>query len=355
MSDLHPRAREESRDDTELSHPLAERLGIVPLSLPTPFAIGPITTWLLTDGPLTLIDTGLASAEALHVLDRRMADAGHRVEDLEAIVLTHEHADHVGLSSILAERSGAAVIAIDALAGRLADPAGYGLRETTFMVESLQRHGIQRELTVTLGGMQLGHRAWAGGPVTVTDPVASGSVRSLGGLDFEIVLRPGHSVTDTLLINHEHGLVFGGDHLLAHVSSNPLMACSPEKLDPRRPQAPGPDDRVPALCHYIDGLEATAQLDPAVVLGGHGPAVTDARSVVSDRLRMHDRRKRKILGLLDEDGSPAFAIARRMWGDIAWKQPLLCVSEVLGHFDLLREDGSARPETHDGVERWYAV
>jgi glyoxylase-like metal-dependent hydrolase (beta-lactamase superfamily II) len=355
VSDLHPRTREEPRDGAELSHPLAERLGIVPLSLPTPFAIGPITTWLLTGGPLTLVDTGPASAEALHVLERRLADAGYRIEDLETIVLTHEHADHVGLSSILTERSGATLVAIDALAGRLADPAGYGLRETGFMVESLQRHGIQRELTVTLGAMQLGHRAWAGGPVTVTDPVASGAVRTFGGLDFELVLRPGHSVTDTLLVNHEHGLVVGGDHLLAHVSSNPLMACAPEKLDPRRPQTPGPDDRVPALHDYIDGLQETARLDPAVVLGGHGAAVTDARAVVDDRLRMHDRRKRKIRGLLAEDGSTAFSVAQRMWGDVAWKQPLLCVSEVLGHFDLLAADGAARPETVDGVERWIAV
>lgn len=356
MSDLHPRTRDESSDGADLTHPLADRLGIVPLSLPTPFAIGPITAWLLTgDGPLTLVDTGLASAEALHVLERRMAEAGHRIEDLEAIALTHEHADHVGLSSILVERSGATLVAIDALAGRLADPSGYGTRETAFMAESLERHGIQHELTITLGGMQLGHRAWAGGPVTVADPVASGAVRTFGGLDFEIVLRPGHSVTDTLLINHEHGLVLGGDHLLAHVSSNPLMACAPERLDPQLPQGPAPEDRVPALLHYIDGLRATAQLDPAVVLGGHGPAVTDARAVVDDRLRMHDRRKRKILGMLGEDGSTAFSIAQRMWGDVAWKQPLLCVSEVLGHFDLLEADGTARPDTHDGVERWFAV
>lgn len=356
MSDLHPRTRDDAGSVAELSHPLAERLGIVPLSLPTPFAIGPITTWLLTgSGPLTLVDTGLASAEALHVLERRLSEHGYRIEDLEAIALTHEHADHVGLSSILVERSGATLVAIDALAGRLADPIGYGTRETAFMAESLERHGIQHELTVTLGGMQLGHRAWAGGAVTVTDAVTSGDVRTLGGLEFELVLRPGHSVTDTLLINHEHGLVLGGDHLLAHVSSNPLMACAPEMLDPQRPQPPAPEDRVAALVHYIDGLQQTAQLDPAVVLGGHGPAVTDARAVVDDRLRMHDRRKRKILGLLDERGSTAFAVAQRMWGDVAWRQPLLCVSEVLGHFDLLAADGVARGETLDGVERWFAA
>lgn len=354
MADQHPRHRSESSDSAALSDPLADRLGIVPISLPTPFAIGPITTWLLTNGPLTLVDTGPASAESLHVLDRRMRELGHAVEDLDAIVLTHEHADHVGLSSLLAERSGADVVAIDALAGRLADPSGYGDRESAFMAESLHRHGMQRKMTIALQAMQRAHLAWAGGAVTVTDRVSSGEVRTFGGLDFEVVLRPGHSVTDTLLINHEHGVVLGGDHLLGHVSSNPLLACPPELLDPTRPQRPTPEDRVPALRTYIEGLERTAQLDPAVVLCGHGPAVTDARAVVADRLRMHDRRRRKIHGLLDAQGSAAFAVAQRMWGDVAWKQPLLCVSEVLGHLDLLHADGIAAPEMRDGVEYWRA-
>jgi glyoxylase-like metal-dependent hydrolase (beta-lactamase superfamily II) len=340
--------------DGDLGHPLAARLGIVPLSLPTPFAIGPVTAWLLTgDGPLTLVDTGPASAGTLHALERRLADHGRRVEDLEAIVLTHEHADHVGLAAILAERSGARVVAIDALAGRLADPAGYGERETAFMAATLERQGLTRELTMTLGGMQLSQIGWAGGPVATSDPIASGQVRTLGGLDFELVLRPGHSVTDTLLIDHEHGVVLGGDHLLANVSSNPLLACPPELLDPRRPAPPTAGDREPALTHYLDGLRRTAALDPAVVLGGHGPAVTDVRTAVDDRLRLHERRKRKILRLLGDEGRSAFAVARRMWGDVAWKQPLLCVSEVVGHLDLLRADGAAAPtQDADGVERW---
>lgn len=355
MSDQHPRHRNGAPEAAELSDPLADRLGIVPISLPTPFAIGPITTWLLTNGPLTLVDTGPASAEALHVLERRLEGLGHRIEDLDAIVLTHEHADHVGLASLLVERSAATVVAIDVLSGRLADPGGYGDREAAFMAESLHRHGMQREMTIALQAMQRAHLAWAGGGATVTDPVVSGETRTFGGLDFEVVLRPGHSVTDTLLIDHEHGVVFGGDHLLGHVSSNPLLACPPALLDPQRVQRPTPEDRVQALRAYIEGLELTAQLDPAVVLGGHGPAVTDARAVVADRLRMHDRRKRKILGLLEGDGSTAFAVAQRMWGDVAWKQPLLCVSEVLGHFDLLHADGTAAAEARDGVEYWHAV
>lgn len=336
-----------------LGHPLAAAAGIHPISIPTPFPVGPVTAWLLEAGPLTLIDTGPASAEALTVVERQLAARGHRIEDLEAVALTHEHPDHLGLASILVERSGAEVVTIDALVGRLADPSGYGDRETAFMSASMVRHGVAREMAVALSGMQRTHRAWAGGPVTVTRAVASGERVELGGCVFELLLRPGHSVTDTLFVDHEHGIVIGGDHLLSAVSSNPLLACDPARLAPDQAEPPTPEDRVAALRHYVAGMRATAELAPAVVLGGHGPAVTNAAELVAERLRMHERRKAKILGLLDGPApSSAFEIALRMWGDTAWKQPLLCISEVLGHLDLLDDDGAVRAERDGDVERW---
>ena len=83
--------------------------GIELIALPTPFQVGDVNTWLLRGDPLTLVDAGprMESTEAR--LDAALADLGVRVEDLELIVLTHQHADHVGLAGRLARRSGASV------------------------------------------------------------------------------------------------------------------------------------------------------------------------------------------------------------------------------------------------------
>ena len=72
---------------------LAERAGIHRIALPTPFLVGRINCYLIEDEPLTLIDTGPNSGKSLDDLERALAAHGHRIEDLELILLTHQHMD----------------------------------------------------------------------------------------------------------------------------------------------------------------------------------------------------------------------------------------------------------------------
>ena len=90
------------------------------LSIPTPFMVGRVNCYLIDDDPLTLVDCGPNSGKALDELERALRGHGRRIEDLERIVVTHQHIDHVGLLSILARRSGAEVCGLDLLAPFLA-------------------------------------------------------------------------------------------------------------------------------------------------------------------------------------------------------------------------------------------
>src|SRR5207245_1910985 len=70
--------------------------------------------------PLPLLDSGPNSAKAMDELEQALAAHGHAVEDIELLIVTHQHIDHFGLASILARRSGAEVAALDLLAPYLA-------------------------------------------------------------------------------------------------------------------------------------------------------------------------------------------------------------------------------------------
>src|SRR5579884_1782663 len=100
---------------------LAEQQGIHRLAIPTPFAVGRVNCYLIEDEPLTLIDTGPNSGKSLDELERALAEAGRRIEELGLIVITHQHMDHIGLLEILARRSGAEVAALQSLGPYLAD------------------------------------------------------------------------------------------------------------------------------------------------------------------------------------------------------------------------------------------
>src|SRR5258705_7477844 len=95
---------------------LAADAGIRCLPVPTPFAVGRVNCYLVEDDPLTLVDAGPNSATSLTALEAALAEHGRRIEDLERIVITHQHIDHIGLVAILADRSAAEVCALEALA-----------------------------------------------------------------------------------------------------------------------------------------------------------------------------------------------------------------------------------------------
>jgi glyoxylase-like metal-dependent hydrolase (beta-lactamase superfamily II) len=71
---------------------------IIPISLPTPFYIGPVNVYLIAEDPITLIDTGPKTKEAKDALNEGLRKARIRISDIRRIVLTHAHEDHCGLA-----------------------------------------------------------------------------------------------------------------------------------------------------------------------------------------------------------------------------------------------------------------
>ena len=132
------------------------------LPVPTPFAVGRINCYLVDDDPLTLVDAGPNSATSLTALDAALAEHGRRIEDLERIVITHQHIDHIGLVSILADRSGAEVCALAALAPWLARYAEVMEDDDAFAEAIMLRHGIPEDVVFALRAVTRSYRAWGG-------------------------------------------------------------------------------------------------------------------------------------------------------------------------------------------------
>ena len=90
-------------------------------------------------------------------------------------------------------------------------------------------------------------------------------------------------------------------------------------------------------------------MDVDLVLPGHGDPITDHRALIDERFALHRRRAEKIFRLIAERPRTAYEIAQALWGNIAVTQAYLTLSEVLGHVDLLLNDGRVREREADGV------
>jgi glyoxylase-like metal-dependent hydrolase (beta-lactamase superfamily II) len=317
----------------------AEAAGIWRVQVPTPFRVGPVNVYVIEDEPLTLVDAGPNSATALDALEAGLAERGRSLADVELLVLTHQHPDHQGLAASIVARSGAEVAVLDRLAGPLADWTDYADRNDEFAQGLMRRHGIAEEMTNVLRAVARAQHGW-GGSVTATRTLVPGERLSLRDRALSIIHAPGHSPSDTLLWDAERDVLIGGDHLLGHISSNPIITLPLD--DDAAARALGGGERPHPLPDYLAGLRRTSELGPGLVLPGHGDPVTDARALVDQRLQMHRRRAEKIHRILAARPRTAHEVAREMWGDRALSQPILTLSEVLGHVDLLAAEGRAR-------------
>lgn len=316
----------------------ARERGIHAIPLPTPFGIGPVNTYLLDDDPLTLIDTGPNSGLALDALESELGKLNKRIEDLELIVVSHQHMDHLGLTEILARRSGAPVAALASLVPCLAQYDDWMEADDRFAAAVMLRHGIPEETCLALRSVSRSFRGW-GAPTTVTQPLAEGDELSFRDRTLTVLHRPGHSPSDTIFFDADNKTLLAADHLIASVSSNPLIA-RPLEAPLEQAQDAAQLARPKSLMIYLDSLAKTRAMEPIdLILPGHGPGFTDHVELIDERFRLHERRANKLYDLIAERPRSGYELAQALWGNVAVTQAYLTLSEALGHVDVLISEG----------------
>lgn len=308
----------------------------IPIPLPL---VGSVNAWLLRGDPLTIVDTGPRSDQALDALERGLRINGVRIEDIELVIGTHHHHDHVGLAATIKRRSGARIATLEGAADYSRRYLDNVMRDRLFARELMGAHGVPESMF----GPSEALWDYIGATAENFDAdirLRDGDRIRAGGRELRVVARPGHSATDTLFVDQAAPVAFAGDHLLAKISPNTEIYRTAD------------DGRSRSRVDYVDGLRRTARMPLQRLFSGHGPAVLSARALVRRELAHSRRRCRRIIRILEQGPETAFAIARRLWADaIVREQPLLVVWEVLGHLDLMLMAG-VTAERLDDDGRW---
>jgi glyoxylase-like metal-dependent hydrolase (beta-lactamase superfamily II) len=318
---------------------------IVEIALPLPH-IGSVNAWLLKGDPLTLVDTGPRDDDALAVLESGLGREGVRLEDIELVLGTHHHLDHIGLAATIQRRAGARVAVLDAAATYVERYAERTEMDRRFSQALMARHGVPTAVVAdTEGFWEYLHEG-----AERFDPdvrLRDGDQVLAGGRTLRVRARPGHSTTDTLFVDERERIAFVGDHLLAGISSNTEIYPAVGLAGTR------PRTRI----EYLNNLRRTAVMPLQRLLTGHGRPVTAHARLVEDRLDEHRRRCRRIAAILADGRLTAFAIAGGLWpASTLREQPLFVVWEVLGHLDLLIDAGMAAEHVgDDGQARFELI
>ena len=157
--------------------------------------------YLLASGEeLTLVDSGLPGAA--DQIAAQLQEKGYPLSNLQAIVLTHSHADHTGSAAELARRSGVQIMAHQ-------DEVPY-IEQTA----PLPFSSLLKRLLNWLSNQLLFKRA----PCKVDRALQDGDViETLSGL--RVIHTPGHTPGSIALYQPERRILFCGD---AFFNRNPL-------------------------------------------------------------------------------------------------------------------------------------
>jgi glyoxylase-like metal-dependent hydrolase (beta-lactamase superfamily II) len=304
-----------------------------------------MNSYLVEDDPLTLIDAGPNTGTALDALQRGLQAHGYRIEDLERIVLTHQHMDHIGLIQLVADRAGAEVLGFAPLQPLLRDYDAFNEADREFSTDLMTRHGVPDDVRKGLRAVSRVISAF-GGTVDITRGLHDGDALDFAGRSMAIHHRPGHSPSDLVFHDEDAGLLIAGDHLIKRISSNPVASLDLDDTGQRRR----------ALVDYLASMQATRDMDVAWVLAGHGEPFADHRTLVDERFSGHRRRAEKLARLIHEQPRSAHELAVELWGRVATTQVFLTLSEVIGHTDLLEDEGRIREIVDaDGITRFETV
>jgi glyoxylase-like metal-dependent hydrolase (beta-lactamase superfamily II) len=208
-----------------------------------------INFYLLEEGGrLTLLDAGLPGYWKR--LESELRSMGKRLEDIDAVLLTHMHPDHTGLADRVRRASRASVFvhpddaAVVKGEAREARPAflkqGWRPFLYRYMVHAIS-HGVTR-----------------GTPVGKLSMFADGDVLDVPGRP-RVIHTPGHTPGSCALLLEKRGVLFSGDAVVTMdlLAGTARPALPPDFVDHDAQQA-------------IESARALQSVEAQIMLPGHG-------------------------------------------------------------------------------------
>jgi len=309
------------------------------LTLPTPFAVGDTHAYLLKGDILSLVDAGVKTKEAWEVLKSQLKELGYYPNDIEQIILTHHHPDHIGLieqfpraEHIVAHKN------VDLWLTRNESFFQYYER---FFREFFKACGVPERFDFVLENLHAPLQYAGEGKLTST--IDEGDTLP-GHEGWQVIETKGHAQSHLSFLRESDGTFIGGDHLLHHISPNPLL----------EPPHDSTKERPKSLLQYRANLNKCLSLGIKMVLPGHGDSFSDIELLIPDRLKKQEQRATKVHTMLAKKAQTPFQICRHIFPKHYETQLDLTMSETIGQLDYLEEQDKAEKYIEDGVLFYHA-
>ena len=297
-------------------------------------------SYLISDSS-TLIDLGVGTDEARASLTDQLKRVGFQVSDIENVVFTHLHNDHVGLSAYVESSSDATFYAGEKAEEVLASRGT--LATGSNLASQLRSMGMPRawEIPATLLRPISPRSIPSAVPARMT-LLKDGQTLTLQDRSLKVIWTPGHAREHICLHDEADRVVYTGDHVLPeitpHISLRTLDAADP-------------------LADYVDSLKKMKGLDASLALPAHERIVENLDERIEELIQHHRDRCEEIKHTLLDKEKSAYEISSRVaWRSRPWPEmqmwtKQMAVAETVAHLKYMLDRGDVEVSSKDGV--WY--
>jgi glyoxylase-like metal-dependent hydrolase (beta-lactamase superfamily II) len=315
--------------------------GVSRIEIPTPFPVGNVNCYLIEGSPLTLIDTGPKTSKGLEAMQRELHALSYDLSEIEQILLTHNHMDHIGLvAQFVRER-----VRIDGSppevwihqrdAEALLNYERYMELYLASVVKLIGASGVPKNEALKFARGRTEFFKSMGGSVPAVRCFEDKASFKTGIGELSVVWVPGHSPGSTCFVCDKQRVIFSGDHVLGDISSNPSISFD-------KSEGIG-------MVTYLASLNRISPRGSYVALPGHREPILDLASRIEVLRADYDDKLRRAADLLTSSPLTVYEISRMIYGDYDMNSLILALAESHDLLRILQSRNQARLTNENGL------
>jgi len=311
--------------------------GIAKLTMPTPFAVGDVNAYLISGEVLTLVDAGIKTKASWNSFKAQLADLNLTPNDIEQVIITHHHADHVGMLDFMSD---SIEVYGHHLNERWIKPTeAFFQEQEDFFHKLFLEFGLPQEYLPTDSMLRESFKYSCNS--SLTGELVEGMVPP-GLSEWRVIETPGHAQSQIALFRERDGILIGGDLILAQISPNPFLEMP----------APGEIERPKPQLQHNHSMKKLLSYPIQFVYTGHGEEIYQLKELIEKRLVHQHERAMKVNNWLKEEQQTVFELCKRLFPSAYKRELVLTLSETVGQLDYLASIGeisSSSSEDHQPV------
>ena len=309
------------------------------LELPTMYGMKSVNAYLLLDPIPTLIDCGEKTDKSWKVLQQQLQQQGLQVKDIQRLIITHAHVDHIGMAGKIAENSDAEVWVNEYCYPWAVQKELMWDRRIKLMSKLLPPSASFRDMV--LGFMKEVSNHWDNIPKERVRVFPMNGQLVMGGMVWEIIYVPGHANMQTCFYQADQKWLISADMLL-RITPTAVMDASIED----------PTKRDKGLKDLLASYQKIASLDIAKVFPGHYEIFENAHETIEFQVARIHSRIEECFELIQNGKQEFMEILHTMYAN---RIHMPAFAMLIGYLDILLEEGRIEEVKLENGKRGYAV